>query len=301
MRKLRVLSLCDGIAGGRVALDKADISVASYHASEIEKNAIYIANYNYPDIIQIGDMRAVDGNVYKGKVDLFIGGTPCQDISVAKANRQGLKGSKSSLFYEYVRIMHECEPRYFLLENNYSMSSEVKDEITRCMGVQPICINSNLVSAQARRRYYWTNIPNVTQPENMGIKLQDILESGYADREKGLCIARRYAGFVGSQSYLCRRYFGKSFGQAVFTSKEDRDTIRLKWQENPYFEDDELPHKMIRPMSCLECERLQTLPDRYTACISSNIARKEAIGNGWTIDVIAHIFKNLKEVDEFKD
>lgn len=300
MRKLRVFSTFDGISGGQIALERAGIPVEIYYASEINKDAIAVTQHNYPNTIQLGDITKLDGKPYKGKIDLFIGGSSCQSLSIAQANRKEFKG-ESGLFYEYVRLLKEIEPKYFLLENVYSMSDEAREEITRHMGVQPIMINSQLVSSQNRRRYYWTNIPNVTQPENMGIKLQDILESGYADREKGLCIARRYAGFVGSQSYLCRRYFGKSFGQAVFTSKEDRDTIRLKWQENPYFEDDELPHKMIRPMSCLECERLQTLPPGYTACISSNIARKEAIGNGWTINVIAHIFKNLKEVDEFKD
>lgn len=172
------------------------------------------------------------------------------------------------------------------------MPKEVKDIITKELGVECITINSALVSAQGRKRLYWTNIPNVSQPENRGILLEDIIESGYVDREKSLCIARRYAGFQGSQSYLCRRYFGKSFGQAVFTSKEDYVTVKSLWKNNARFEDNET---RIRPLTCLECERLQTLPEGYTCCLNSTSARKEAIGNGWTVDVIAHIFKGLRK------
>ena len=293
---MRVFSTFDGISCGRVALERAGIKVKRYYASEIEKNAIAVAMHNYPDTIQLGDISKIDGTKYEGQIDLLIGGSPCQDLSIAKANREGLKGAKSNLFFQFIRLRDEIKPKYFLLENNYSMSKENRDIITEYMGVEPILMNSKSVSAQARKRLYWTNIPIMSDPEDKGIRLQDILEHGYADREKGLCLARRYAGFTGSQSYLCRRYFGKSFGQAVFTSKEDRDTIKAKWQENPRFLDDELDHKMIRPMTCLECERLQTLPDNYTACLTSEIARKEAIGNGWTVDVIAHIFKGLKNV-----
>lgn len=294
MKSLSVFSTFDGIGGGMISLEKAGIPVEVYYASEINKDAIAIMQHNYPNTIQLGDITKIDGTSFRGKIDLFIGGSSCTSLSIAQANRKEFEG-ESGLFYEYVRLLKEIQPTYFLLENVNSMSAEAREEITRHMGVQPIMINSALVSAQSRRRLYWTNIPNVTQPEDMGIKLQDILEYGYADREKGLCIARRYAGFTGSQSYLCRRYFGKSFGQAAFTSREDRDFIKAKWQENDRFLDNELDHKMIRPLTCLECERLQTLPDNYTACISSEQARKEAIGNGWTINVIAHIFKNLKD------
>lgn len=106
-----------------------------------------------------------------------------------------------------------------------------------------------------------------------------------------MCITRRYAGFSGSQSYLCRRYFGKAFGQAVFTSAIDRDCIKLKYEKDNYF-DDKYLSQMIRPLSCIECERLQTLPENYTVGIPGN-KRKEAIGNGWTVDVIAWIFSQL--------
>lgn len=290
---MRVLSLFDGISCGHVALDKAGIPVEIYYASEIEKNAIAVTQSNYPDTIQIGDVRNIDGKEYKDKIDLLIGGSPCTDLSKAMSNRQNLKGKHSCLFYDYVRILNDAQPKYFLFENNHGMAPEVKEEISKQLGVQPILINSALVSPQARKRLYWTNIPNVKQPEPTDIKLQDILEYGYADREKGLCLTCSYSGYTGSQSYLCRRYFIKSFGQGIFTSKEDRNFLKAKLKENSYFEDDELPHKMIRPMTCLEIERFQTLPDNYTACLSSEIARKRAVGNGWTVNVIAHIFKGL--------
>lgn len=172
------------------------------------------------------------------------------------------------------------------------MMKEAKEIITKEMGIEPIMINSNIFSAQNRKRLYWTNIPIQELPEDKGIKLKDIIESGNVDREKALCLTRRYSGFSGSQSYLCRRYFGKSFGQAVFEG--NIDLIKSKWKENPYFQDEELEEKIIRPMTCLECERLQTLPENYTNCIDSELRRKEAIGNGWTVDVIAHIFKGIK-------
>lgn len=291
-RGLVVLSLFDGISCGRIALDKLGIPVKVYYASEIEPNAIKVSTTNYPDIIQIGDVRNVKVSDLKEKVDLVLGGSPCQDISKAMSNREGLAGKKSGLFYEYVRILKEAQPKWFLFENNHGMSPEVKAEITNQLGVESILINSALVSPQARKRLYWTNIP-VSQPEPIDIKLQDILEYGYADREKGLCLTCSYSGYRGSQAYLCRRYFKKSFGQAVFTSAEDRDFIKAKWEENDYFEDTELPHKMIRAMSCLEVERYQTLPDNYTACLPSEIARKRAVGNGWTVKVIMHLLSGI--------
>lgn len=180
-------------------------------------------------------------------------------------------------------------PKYFLYENNKSMSADIKREITKHLGVEPILINSATVSAQNRQRLYWSNIPNITTPKDKNILLSDIIESGSVDRDKALCITRRYAGFNGSQSYMCRRYFGKSMGQAVFEG--DIAEIKEKWRNNPYFETND---KNIRQLTVKECERLQTLPDEYTdnADVSDRM-RYETIGNGWTVDVIAHILKNI--------
>lgn len=287
-----VLSLFDGISCGHIAFEKAGIKINKYYASEIEQNAINITQFNYPNTIQLGDINDIDFTKFIGKIDIIIGGSPCQDLSIAKANREGLKGKKSCLFYKFVEAVRVIKPKYFLLENNNSMMQEAKEIITKEMGVEPIMINSNIFSAQNRKRLYWTNIPIQELPEDKGIKLKDVIESGSVDREKALCLTRRYSGFSGSQSYLCRRYFGKSFGQAVFEG--DINLIKNKWKENPYFTDEELEKKIIRPMTCLECERLQTLPENYTQCIDSELRRKEAIGNGWTVDVIAHIFKGIE-------
>lgn len=178
---MKVLSLFDGISCARVALERAGISVELYFASEIDKYAIQISEKNYPDIIHVGDVKMVahkDAPIhYKlNDIDLLIGGSPCQDLSIAKKDRKGLDGERSSLFWEYVRILREVKPKYFVLENVNSMPKEAKAIITEALGVEPIMINASLVSAQNRKRLFWTNIPNVTQPEDRGILLKDILE-----------------------------------------------------------------------------------------------------------------------------
>lgn len=294
---INVLSTFDGISCGKVALERAGIPVKKYFASEIEPHAEGVSKYNHPDIVRLGDI-----NNFKSwdlpKIDLLIGGFPCTDLSIAKANREGLDGSKSGLFYKYVDCLEKFRPKYFLVENNNSMPKKDKDIITKILGVNPIMINSSLVSAQSRKRLYWTNIPGVEQPEDKKILLKDIILSGKVNRDKALCLARRYAGFSGSQSYLCRRYFGKSFGQAVFDG--DIEAIYKKWKHNPYFESDE---RNIRQMYHIECERLQTLPDDYTKYENidgeiketPNGIRYEMLGNAWTVDVIAHIFTYLKK------
>lgn len=171
---MNVLSLFDGLSCGNIALEKAGIKVDNYYASEIDQYAIKIANKNYPSIIQLGDVLDVKGKDLP-KIDLLIGGSPCQDLSFAGKGK-GLEGDRSSLFYQYFRLLEECKPKYFLLEN-VKMKKEYQDVISNLLGIQPIKINSSLVSAQNRVRLYWTNIPNVTQPEDKGILLKDILES----------------------------------------------------------------------------------------------------------------------------
>lgn len=286
---IKVLSLFDGISCGRVALERAGFEVKRYVAYEIEKSAINISKANYPDIEHKGDVFEGDYAQYSD-FDLLIGGSPCTFWSVARRDRETTsEGFGFQLFMQFVRAKEESGCNYFLYENNYSIHKDIKAEITKYLGVEPIMINSSLVSAQNRKRCYWTNIPNVTVPEDRGILLKDIIESGQVNRDKSLCIARRYAGFNGSQSYLCRRYFGKSFGQAVFEG--DINEIKERWKENPRFESEE---KNIRQMTVKECERLQTLPDDYTNVDGVSMQmRYESIGNGWTVDVIAHILKGL--------
>ena len=172
---MNVLSLFDGISCARVALDVAGIPVNKYYSSEIEKNAIKVSKKNYPDIISLGNILDLKKDMIKEPIDLLIGGSPCQDLSKAKQGRQGLKGSRSSLFYEYVRIKNEIKPKYFILENVASMKKEDKDIITELMGVEPVMFNASLVSAQTRKRYFWTNI-QFDLPEDRGILLKDILQ-----------------------------------------------------------------------------------------------------------------------------
>ena len=288
-----VLSLFDGISCGMVAAERAGLKIDNYYAYEIDQNTIKISQKNYPSIIHCGNV--FDGNFTQyNNIDLLLGGSPCTYWSVAqKANKRETisEGIGWELFKQYVRALTEAKPKYFLYENNKSMSNSIRDEITKYLGVAPILINSALVSAQNRNRYYWTNIPNVYLPDDRGILLKNIIESGSVDREKSLCLTRRYAGFSGSQSCLCRRYFGKSMSQAVFEGSIDE--IKAKYKNNPYFESDE---KNIRQMTVKECERLQTLPDDYTNVDGvSKVKRYEAIGNGWTVDVIAYILKNIAD------
>lgn len=293
---ITVLSLFDGISCGHIALDRAGITVDRYVAYEIEKSAIKITQANYPETEQGGDVFKADFTQYKG-FDLLIGGSPCTNWSIAKAGH-GRETTSSGvgweLFSQYVRAWKESGVPYFLYENNASMSKDIKAAITEAFGVEPLEINSALVSAQTRKRLYWTNIPNATVPTDMGIKLADIIENGVVDREKSLCLARRYAGFQGTQSYLCRRYFGKSMGQAVF-DVEPTELKKLFKSDNRFTDEQgKATGCTIRPMTVTECERLQTIPDGYTAkggCTRHQ--RIEAIGNGWTVEVIKHFFSFL--------
>ena len=199
---MNVLSLFDGISCARFSLEKSKIKIGRYYASEIDKYAIKVSLKNYPDIIQLGNVKDIvihNGFLFRNtignrevKIDLLIGGSPCQDLSIA-GKRKGLSGERSGLFWEYVRILKEVKPKYFILENVASMSKENKQIITDALGVEPIMINAALVSAQQRKRLFWTNIKNVTQPEDRNIFLKDILENGITDRLKSYCIDANYA------------------------------------------------------------------------------------------------------------
>lgn len=198
---MRVLSLFDGISCGRLALERAGIPVEVYYASEIDKYAIKVSEKNYPDIIRLGDIREIDFSRFIGKIDLIIGGSPCQDLSIAKKNRQGLEGEKSGLFWKFVEAVKTIKPKYFMLENVASMSKENKQIITDTLGIEPILINSALVSAQQRKRLYWCNWA-VEQPEDKSIVLKDVLETGHAWSEKSVCITANYNGAHFPHDYL---------------------------------------------------------------------------------------------------
>ena len=175
MKKINVLSLFWGIECGRVAMDRLGWDIDTYYSSEVDKYPILQTKINFPDIIHLWDVQNIDTKNLK-KIDILIWWSPCQDLSTAKSNGKWLDGEKSGLFFEYVRILKECNPKYFLLENVASMKKIDRDKITEIMWVEPILINSSLVSAQNRKRLYWTNIPNIKQPEDKNIMLRDILE-----------------------------------------------------------------------------------------------------------------------------
>lgn len=185
-----MLSLFDGISCARVSLERAGIPVETYYACEIEKNAMKVSQKNYPDIVQLGDVRTF--HTLDEHIDLLIGGSPCIDLSIAKRDRKGLEGEYSSLFWEYIRILRLVNPKYFILENVASMPKKDKDIITKELGVEPVMFDASLVSAQSRRRLFWTNI-KFELPEDKGILLKDILEvDGEAETEKSYCLTSTY-------------------------------------------------------------------------------------------------------------
>lgn len=204
---MNVLSLFDGISCGKVALEKAGIAVDKYYTSEVDKYAIQISEKNHPDLVRLGDVHNVKPSTLP-KIDLLIGGSPCTGFSIA-GKRMNFDDPQSKLFFEYVRLLKECKPKYFLLEN-VKMKKEWQDIITSYLGVEPIMINSALVSAQNRKRLYWTNIPCATQPEDKHIYLKDVLEYGYTEKDKAYCITATYG------NACFRDYFYKNQRQLVF-------------------------------------------------------------------------------------
>ena len=206
---MNVLSLFDGMSCGQIALQKSGIQVKKYFAAEIDKYAIKVAKANYPDMVHLGDVRDVSANDLP-QIDLLIGGSPCQGFSFA-GKQLNFDDPRSKLFWEFVRLLKECKPKYFLLEN-VKMKQESMDVITEALGVEPIFINSSLVSAQNRQRYYWTNIPMDGLPEDKDIKLRDILEDGFVDRDKSHCLDANY--FKGGN---LKSYFEKHRRQLVFS------------------------------------------------------------------------------------
>mgnify|MGYP003624831647 FL=1 len=207
--KINVLSLFDGMSCGQIALDRLGVKVNKYYASEIDKYAMTIAKKNYPNIEHIGDVTQVDGTKLD-KIDLMIGGSPCQGFSFA-GKQLNFSDPRSALYFEFVRLLKETKPKYFLLEN-VRMKKEFQAVITKDLGVEPIMINSSLLSAQNRVRLYWTNIPNVTQPNDLGIVLKDIIEDGVTDRTKSHCLDANY--FKGGN---LKSYFEKHRRQLIFS------------------------------------------------------------------------------------
>ena len=272
---MNVLSLFDGMSCGQIALDKLGIKVDNYFASEIDEKAITITQHNYPKTKQIGSVLDVKG-VDLSKIDLLFGGSPCQSFSNA-GNGKGFDG-KSGLFWEFVRVLNEVKPKYFMLEN-VKMKKEWQQTITDALGVEPVLINSSLLSAQNRERLYWTNIPNVDLPIDKDIKLQDVINNEYKFKPLTKWFFSKW-GEKQKIDTLRTIYADKSF--CLTTNKSH--------SKNYYLNKD---RTMARMLERDEVEKLQTVPAGYTNCVSKTAAH-HALGNGWTVDVIAHIFKGLK-------
>ena len=350
---MNVLSLFDGMSCGRIALERLGIPVDNYYASEIDKYAIQVSQANYPDIIQVGDVTELDTSTLP-KIDLIMGGSPCQGFSFA-GKQLAFDDPRSALFFEFVRCVEELKPKYFLLEN-VRMKKEYLDVISEYMGVEPIMINSALVSAQNRVRYYWTNIPGIEQPEQRGIVLRDILETNTSDEYlAGENLQKNYKGgnqlnpnyksqantihdTEGKSGTICAGTHGYANGYVVvetitvdkekkqltikeatkkgYTTIEDGDCFDMTFPNSKtrrgrnmkdksncltaanydymrYEHSDEDKEVYWRKLTPVECERLQTVPDNYTNHVS-NTQRYKMLGNGWTIEVITHILKNME-------
>jgi DNA (cytosine-5)-methyltransferase 3A len=277
---MNVLSLFDGISCGQIALNRANISYDNYYASEIKPHAIKCTLDNYPNTIQLGDILNLKGSDLP-KIDLLIGGSPCKGISRLNKNQEGLEHSESRLFWEYIRLLDEVKPKYYLLENTHG-NKEATNTITETLGIKPISINSKLVSAQNRPRYYWTNIPDIKQPLDKGITTNDIFDySGVLADE---CRVKWLNSESGKKSikngYTKVNPYPKSGCLTALGHK--------KWNENYLYRDG-----VYKYLSQTEIEKLQTLPIGYTKILSYDEAY-DCIGDGWTVDVIAHIFKNIE-------
>ena len=323
---MKVVSLFDGISCAYVALQKSGIPITSYTAYEIDKYATTISKKNHPTIDHKGNVKDLKEAV---ECDILIGGSPCTDLSVAKKDRKGLEGKHSSLFWEYIRIKNLLNPKWFILENVASMSKTDKDEITKAMGVEPIMICASLVSAQRRKRYFWTNIPCI-QPSDKGILLKHILEDQVDEKFYIKQTKEELGDKVKSQGYRVYNTDGKSAclsangggigaktGLYTIVSmigrRLDKDGKRCDKDEAVDYEQRVAPKRdqsksgtltgvqkdnllvcenRIRRLTPLECERLQGLPDGYTAYVSDT-QRYKCCGNAFNCDVVAHILRGI--------
>ncbi len=282
---MNVLSLFDGMSCGQIALNNLGIKVDNYFASEIKKHAIQCTLDNFPNTKQIGDVTKVKSSELP-KIDLLIGGSPCQDFSRANNIRDGLKGTKSMLFYEYIRLLEETKPKYFLLEN-VIMDDIGYSTISKLLGTEPVRLNGARVSGALRDRLFWTNIgPEsfdlfgnrkcaIAQPRDKKIMLNDILEYGYSDKKKHTCLNTK-SGADASQKYMLHRYATTGMTTIIYTDESMDET------------------KGVRYCNQSELEKLHNIPNGYT----KNLTKAQAgnlIGDGWTVGIIEHIFSFINK------
>lgn len=313
---LNVLSLCDGILCGRIAFERAGLKINKYFAAEIKDIAIKVTMNNYPDTIQIGNVNKIsykDGVLYTEKgnfkthIDIVIFGSPCQSFSIAMKteHRVGLKDKeKSGLFLECYRILKEINPKYFLMENVASMKDVDRDIITSMMGVKPLRFNSKLVAPALRDRYYWTNIPLVEMIKDKNIDFQSVLENGYTNRKKARSLLVSDSRPLTTPVKMFHRYYSSGFTTLIFKSEQHyRDCVteyeklsggKRKISAKDLENYNGCVFNGIRYMYQSELEKCQTLPNGYTKSLTRNEAA-DVIGDGWTVDVIAHIFSSLRQ------
>lgn len=280
---INVLSLFDGMSCCRIALERVGIKVDNYFASEIKPHAIKVTQHNYPNTIQLGSVVDLTADNLP-KIDLLCGGSPCQDFSRANSVRNGLNGMKSMLFYEYIRLLEETKPTYYLLEN-VIMDDLGYNTITDLLGTEPVRLCGSRVSGALRDRLFWTNIgpeyrdlfgnrkSAIPQPKDKKIYLNDVLEYGYSDKKKHTCL-NTSCGRDANQRYMLHRYATTGMTTIIYTDETMDET------------------KGVRYCTQTELERLHNIPEGYTR----NLNKAQAgnlIGDGWTVDVIAHIFSYL--------
>ncbi len=290
--KINILSLFDGMSCGRIALQRAGIKVENYFASEIDKYAMQVTQKNYPNTIQIGDVTKVKVSDLP-KIDLLIGGSPCQDLSSSNVwtEQKGLEGKKSSLFWEFVRLLKEVKPTYFLLENVGSAKNSDIEIIDRELGVKGIKFNSKLVLPQNRNRVYWTNIPFELPTSEMTLTMQDLLETNVDDKY-----------YITQKMYDCiisPATKGWQSGKMDIDLKIARPLTATMHKMHRADTDNYITgvapqgKTNVRRLTPIECERLQGVNDNYTDCVSDT-QRYRMLGNGWTVSVVSHIFSYLK-------
>lgn len=293
--KLKVLSLFDGIGGARQAIKNLGID-CQYYSYEIDKYAIKIAQANHPDIIQCGNVLNAS---FFGFIDtdLLIAGSPCQGFSFA-GKQLNFEDPRSKLFFEFVRVKNEIKPKYFLLEN-VKMKKEYQDVISKELGVEPIEINSALLTAQNRKRLYWTNIPNIKQPQDQYLKLKDILEESTGSKTNCLTTVQKdnlvFACTTDNKKRVIKEQVKSNCLTASYCKglrATSRPGIATKESIGKGF--DEVTKTQFRKLTPIECERLQGFPDNYTSGVS-NTQRYKALGNSFTVPVIEHILNKLKE------
>jgi len=291
---MNVLSLFDGISCLQIALERIGVKVDRYYASEINKHSIKVTQTNYPNTIQLGDVNNIHFSnesiqligesklTISDKIDLIGGGSPCQDNSNLNKKKLGLKGAKSSLFYKFLEAKEAYPNAYYLLEN---VSGVATNDITRELKKRPIKLDSNWLTPQNRNRLYWTNIPVNTLPKRKNILLADILEESPHDKY--------YQNEGWLTWWLANKDFQLEKGYSTLNAQRAGClTARMYASWNGNFIQDE---KGIRRLTTIECERLQTIPDGYTSSISDKWAY-HALGDCWTVDIIAHILKHMKDI-----